>query len=67
LGDGKRVRSLRLTGIFARVEPAYAAGSSDIKKGSRLIFKSADARLLDERKKKIEKGKIIPDWPCPCE
>jgi len=62
LGDGKRVRSLRLTGILAWVEPVYPGGSSDIKKGSRLIFKSADARYWIRRKKKI-----IPDWPCPCE
>jgi len=51
LGDGKRVRSLRLTGIFAWVEPVYPAGPSDIKKGSRLIVKSADARCWIRRKK----------------
>jgi hypothetical protein len=62
LGDGKRVRSLELTGILAWVEPVYAAGSSDIKKSSRLIIKSADARCWIRRKKKN-----IPDWPCPCE
>jgi hypothetical protein len=62
LGDGKRVRSLRLTGSIAWIEPAYAAGLSGIKKSSRLIVKSADARYWIRRKKKN-----IPDWPCPCE
>jgi len=60
LGDGKRVRSLRLTGILAWVEPVYPAGSSDIKKGSRLIFKSADARYWIRRKKKIYQTGLAP-------
>jgi len=61
LGCGKRVRGFVLTGVFAWVETGSIAVSSDIKKSSRLIVKSADARCW----KKIEK--IIPDWPCPCE
>jgi hypothetical protein len=60
LGDGKRVRSLRLTGILAWVEPVYAAGSSDIKKCSRLIIKSADARYWIKRKKKIYQTGLAP-------
>jgi len=60
LGDGKRVRSLELTGIFAWVEPVYAAGSSDNKKGSRLIVKSADARCWIRRKKKIYQTGLAP-------
>jgi len=34
LGDGKRVRSLGLTGALAWVEPVYAAVYSDTKKSS---------------------------------
>jgi hypothetical protein len=67
LGDGKRVRSPGLTGALAWVEPAYAAALSDIKKSSRLNVKSADGRCWIKEKKKIERKKLIPDWPCPCE
>jgi hypothetical protein len=60
LGDGKRVRSLRLTGSIAWIEPAYAAGLSGIKKSSRLIVKSADARYWIRRKKKIYQTGLAP-------
>jgi hypothetical protein len=54
LGGGKRVRSPGPAGALAWVEPVYAAVSSDIKKGSRLIVKSVDGRswMIEERKLK---------------
>jgi hypothetical protein len=44
LGDGKRVRRFGWTSVFAWVETGSIAGSSDIRKSSRLKDESADAR-----------------------
>jgi len=66
LGGGKRVRSSGPAIALARIEPACADLSSDIKKGSRVIIDSADARVRQKERKKIIEN-FIPDWPCPCD
>ena len=60
MGDGKRVRSPVLTGAFAWVETDYAAGSCDVKKGSRLQDVSADARCWIKTDEKLYQTGLAP-------
>jgi len=60
LGDGKRVRSFQVIGIFACFETRYIVRAGDIQKSSRLRAKTADALCWIKKEENNNRFDLAP-------